>query len=79
MDVLRRLEKLERAGYATPMARAAVYIGLGRNDEALEQLERAFKIRDSTLPFARVIPTYDSIRSDPRFKDLMRRVGFPED
>ncbi len=55
-----------------------IYIGLGENDLALEWLEKAYEERDVALIFLKVDPAYDSLRSDPRFQDLMRRMNFPE-
>ena len=41
-------------------------------------LERAFEARDPLLVIAKVDPRMDPLRSDPRFQDLLRRIGFPE-
>src|SRR5215510_9070719 len=50
------------------------YIGLGENDRALDCLERDYKNHYTTLMSLKNNPIYDSLRSDPRFADLMRRV-----
>ncbi len=57
---------------------AAVYAGLGRNDEAFEWLDRAFKEDSILMPFLRVYPDLKPLRSDPRFQDLLQRMHFPE-
>jgi hypothetical protein len=54
------------------------YARLGRTDEALEWLERAYEERDGSLAFIKTEPAYDGLRSDPRFQDLLRRMNFPE-
>ncbi len=55
---------------------AAVLAGLGEKDEAMVWLEKANEERDPWLTSLKVEPMYDSLRSDPRFVDLMYRVGF---
>jgi serine/threonine protein kinase/tetratricopeptide (TPR) repeat protein len=57
---------------------ATVYAGLGEKDKAFEYLEKAYQERSSDLPyFLKADLRVDSLRSDPRFKDLMRRMNFP--
>ncbi len=56
---------------------ALVYAGLGEKDSAFEWLEKAVVVRDKGLTFLKVDPCLDPLRSDPRFQDLLRRVGFP--
>jgi hypothetical protein len=50
---------------------------LGDKEQALVWLDRAYDAR-SGLNFIKVNPTWDSIRSDPRFGDLLRRMGLPQ-
>lgn len=57
---------------ADPLEVAAVYARLGESDSALEWLEQAMRIDHGWTMFLGVEPAYDSIRSDPRFKDLLR-------
>jgi len=57
---------------------ATVYAGLGDKDKAFEYLEKAYQERSSDLPyFLKADLRMDSLRSDPRFQDLMRRMNFP--
>jgi hypothetical protein len=56
---------------------ALVYSGLGSKDQAFEWLEKAYKARDKGLTFLKVDPCLTPLRSDPRFQDLVRRVGLP--
>ncbi|MBA3599764.1 MAG: hypothetical protein H0W45_00785 [Acidobacteria bacterium] len=51
---------------------------LGDRDAAFLLLEKACVERDPNLPFIAVSPDYDDLRSDPRFTDLLRRVGLPQ-
>jgi hypothetical protein len=57
---------------------ATVYAGLGEKNKAFEYLEKAYQERSSDLPyFLKADLRIDSLRSDPRFQDLMRRMNFP--
>ena len=57
---------------------AIVYTELGDTDQAFFWLEKAYKGREHDLAFSNVWPLFDSPRPDPRFKDLMRRIGLPQ-
>jgi adenylate cyclase len=57
---------------------ALVYTSMGDKDEAMRYLERAFLERSSWLVWAKVEPRFDSLRTDPRFKSLLTRIGFKE-
>ena len=73
--VLTDLDDLARQRYVLPYFRAAVYTGLGDKDEAFAWLERAFDERHPGLVLVNVDPRFDILRSDPRFADLVRRLG----
>ncbi len=60
------------------MLLARVYAALGDADAAFEWLEKAYERRSMNLTLIRVNPLLDPLRSDPRFQDLLRRIGFPE-
>jgi DNA-binding winged helix-turn-helix (wHTH) protein/TolB-like protein len=55
---------------------ALVYVGLGQNEQALEWLEKARTERDPFMVYIKMDPNFDTLRGDPRFADLVRRVGF---
>ncbi|MDQ3255304.1 MAG: protein kinase [Acidobacteriota bacterium] len=57
---------------------ANVYVGLGEKDQAFAWLEKDFQSRSSVLPYWLNLPPLNSLRDDPRFKDLARRMGLPE-
>jgi TolB-like protein/DNA-binding winged helix-turn-helix (wHTH) protein len=57
---------------------AEVYSYLGDKDHAFVWLEKAYEQRESALPSLKVDPYWDKIRPDPRFQELVRRVGLPE-
>lgn len=52
-----------------------VYVGLSRNDQALKFLEKAYAERSMLLVYLETDPELDPLRSEPRFTDLMRRMG----
>lgn len=55
-----------------------IYVGLARPDEAFEWLETDFNNRSTELPSIVSMPDLDPIRGDPRFADLIRRIGLPQ-
>jgi eukaryotic-like serine/threonine-protein kinase len=57
---------------------AIAYAHLGENDRAFEQLERRFRDRGFDMLTLKTNPDLDPLRSDPRFQDLVRRVGLPQ-
>jgi TolB-like protein/Flp pilus assembly protein TadD len=69
------LEKYEK-GQAIGQDLAAVYAGLGDKDQAFAWLEKDFQNRSGLLGWTRWSPAFESLRSDPRFTDLLRRMGF---
>jgi TolB-like protein/Tfp pilus assembly protein PilF len=54
---------------------AAVFLGMGESDAALDALEKAYDARDVRMVFLGVEPQWDQLRSHPRFENLLRRVG----
>ncbi len=77
-DALRLLAELKRrkqAGYVPAGAFVNAYLGLGDYDQAFAWLERAYQEQSNILQFLKVHPHFDPLRDDPRFKDLLRRVG----
>ena len=76
--VLNELLDLNNRRYVTPAAIAWVYIGLGDKDHAFEWLEKAYQERSNFIAYLSVVPLADSLRSDSRFSDLLRRVGLPQ-
>ncbi|MDT7603681.1 MAG: eukaryotic-like serine/threonine-protein kinase [Acidobacteriota bacterium] len=71
------LKQLQAGGaYVSPGDLAILYAALGEREQAFASLERAYAEHDPQLQFLSVDPWYDSLRADPRFADLMRRIGF---
>ena len=74
--ILDELQAAAKTRYVSAANIAIGYIGLGDTDAALSWLERGYEERSQALTFLKIDPVYDSLRTDPRFADLMRRVGF---
>ncbi len=77
-DILDRLKEQSQQPYVSPFDIAAIHVALGEKDQAFEWLEKAYEARTPDLRFLKVTQWMDSLRSDPRFADLLRRVGFAE-
>jgi TolB-like protein/DNA-binding winged helix-turn-helix (wHTH) protein/Tfp pilus assembly protein PilF len=77
-DALALLDRLKkRPGCLDAYNVALIYDGLGDIDRAMEWLERAYRERSPQLPGLRIETWSDSLRADPRFQDLLRRMNFP--
>jgi hypothetical protein len=73
--VLNELKSRTKTGYVSPFQIAMVYVGLGDKDQAFNALEQAYEARSWYMTWVKVAPEFDSLRSDPRFAALVRRVG----
>jgi serine/threonine protein kinase len=79
-NVRDRLQKLSEQKYLSPRFMASIYAGLREKDKALESLSAAFEDRSLQIgPGIIADPTYDSLRNEPRFQDLLRRMGLTSD
>jgi TolB-like protein/DNA-binding winged helix-turn-helix (wHTH) protein/Tfp pilus assembly protein PilF len=72
---LRKLEAMNKTQSVDPMPMALAYLGAGNNDAALSSLEQAYAQRSNLLTALKVEPVYDPLRDDPRFQELLGRVG----
>jgi Flp pilus assembly protein TadD len=78
VEAQRTIEGLKMAAerrYISPYSIAVIYLGLGDKEQAFAWLNRAYQERDNWLIYLNVEPRLDPLRSDPRFTDLLRRVG----
>jgi TolB-like protein/DNA-binding winged helix-turn-helix (wHTH) protein len=74
--ILRDLEREEKRNADSPYTMATIYAGLHDNDKAFEFLQKAYADKLMGLPSAmRADPVLDSLRSDRRFQDILRRIG----
>jgi TolB-like protein/Flp pilus assembly protein TadD len=77
LSVLAELEKLSGRRYVSAYDIATIHVGLGDTASAMQWLERAYQERSDGLVYLRVDPRWDGMRSNPRFAQLVRRVGLP--
>ncbi|MGA9670514.1 MAG: tetratricopeptide repeat protein [Terracidiphilus sp.] len=75
MRLLANLKQRRKAGYIPAGAFVNAYLGLGDTEQTFYWLEQAYKEKSNILQFLKSHPYFDPIRSDPRFADLVRRVG----
>jgi TolB-like protein/DNA-binding winged helix-turn-helix (wHTH) protein/Tfp pilus assembly protein PilF len=74
-QILQRLLNLSKQAPIQPHHFALIYAGLGMNEEALVWLEQAYQQHSRMMVWLKVDQRFDRLRPDPRFQDLMRRVG----
>jgi len=77
LQILDDLTKLATQKYVTPYFFAGIHIGLGEEDHAMEYLEKSYEEHSHWLMYLHMDPSMDGLRSNPRFQDLLRRVGLP--
>jgi len=75
LAILAKLTDESHRNTVPPYAMAILHVGLGNRDEALRWLEKSYQERDVRLVNLKVHPMFDRVRSDPRFQDLLRRIG----
>ena len=73
--ILKKLETTKE--YVSPAELAVLYMGLDQKEQALSSLERAYADHDLQMRFLPVDPHFDPLRSEPRFQELIRKVGLP--
>ena len=77
--IVARLEKRATEGTYPPYWMASAYSQVRDADNAFRWLEQAYAVRASRLPYIGVDVFFDPVRSDPRFAELLRRMGLPPD
>jgi len=75
--LLSELEARTKNEYVSPWLFAMIHSGAGNKDKAFEYLEKARDERQTYLTHLKVDPLFDDIRSDPRFDELVRKIGIP--
>jgi hypothetical protein len=77
-QVLAELEQLAKQKYVAPHFFAGIHIGLGEHERAIEYLEKSYEEHCHWLIYLRLDPSMDALRENPRFQDLLGRVGLPD-
>jgi TolB-like protein/Tfp pilus assembly protein PilF len=78
IKVLDRLNELSKENYVSPWGRATICVALGKIDQAFEFFEKAYLDREPLFAMCLSGPWYDEVRSDPRFKVLLKKMNLSE-
>jgi adenylate cyclase len=76
--ILDRLQAFAKEQYVTPYFLARVFTALGKKEKALTFLEMGYREKAPLMVWLKVDPLLDTLRPDPRFQDLLRRMNFPQ-
>ena len=77
-SVIAELKQQSSQRYVAPVEIAIIYVGLGEKEQAFEWLEKAYRDHSPWLIWLNADPRFDRLHSDPRFADLLRRIGLPQ-
>jgi serine/threonine protein kinase/tetratricopeptide (TPR) repeat protein len=76
---IKELQELSKQRYVPAFSIAVIYAGLSQKDLVFNWLEKAYEQREGWLGWYFLVdPEFDFLRSDPRYNDLLRRLGFPQ-
>ena len=73
--ILQQLNAISKQQYVPSYPVATIYLALGKKEEALAQLEKAYEERDAWMDYLGVDPRLDDLRSDARFVNLLRGMN----
>jgi serine/threonine protein kinase/Flp pilus assembly protein TadD len=77
-SVIAELKQQSSQRYVAPVEIAIIYVGLGEKEQAFDWLEKAYRDHSPWLIWLNADPRFDRLHSDPRFADLLRRIGLPQ-
>jgi len=72
--ILSRLNEISKTKYNSPHNDALIFLGLDEKDKMFEYLEKAYNERSFMIPSLKFAPLYDSIRTDPRYLELLKKL-----
>jgi len=72
---LSNIIEYSKQNFVSPISIARVYVGLGEKEEAFFWLEKGYSQNDAQLIYLKIDPTFDPLRSDPRYTQLLRKIG----
>jgi len=78
LKIAEQFEDLAKERYVDGYEVAIVYSGLGDKDKAFHWLDRGIEEHSAAMVFLKVDPLFDRLHSDPRYADLLRRIGLPQ-
>jgi tetratricopeptide (TPR) repeat protein len=76
--LLNILQEISLRKYVSPYSMLVIHLALGPEERVFELLEQLYEERNDWLVWLRVSPELKGLRNDPRFKNLLRRIGFPD-
>ncbi len=76
--ILEQLDELSKDRYVGPIFRAVMWMELGEKNKALDYLEKAYEERDSFMAWLKVWPVFDSLRAEPRFQAMLKKMNLDE-
>ena len=80
-DAMRMIEELDRRSrrsYISATSFAFIYAPLGEKDKAVASLEKGYEERAFQMQFLKIDPRWDKLRDDPRYQELLKKIGLPE-
>jgi tetratricopeptide (TPR) repeat protein len=78
LKIAKEVEQLSSRSYVDFYQLATIYAGLGAKDETFRLLEKGYQQRSAGMLYLLIDPFWDTVRSDPRYTDLLRRVGLSQ-
>jgi hypothetical protein len=72
------MEEVAKTQYVSHYWIAPIYAAFGERDLAFEELKKAYLERDYFMPRLKIDPFMDPLRDDPRSKELLRKMNFPQ-
>jgi serine/threonine protein kinase/tetratricopeptide (TPR) repeat protein len=79
LKILERFDAMSTKSFVSAYGRALVYLGLGDRQQTFAWLQRAYDERSNWMVWLLKDPRWDPMRGDPRFKEMIERIGFPPD
>ena len=76
--LLNVLQEISQRKYVSPYSMLVIHLGLGPEERVFELLEKLYEDHNDWLVWLKVSPELRTVRNHPKFKDLLKRVGFPE-
>ena len=76
VEMLSQLDKLSKLRYVSPIHKGLIYMGLGDKKRALENIDKAFEKREPLLAYIKIDPIFDSLRVEPQFKAILKKMNF---
>ena len=76
-DALSHIERMNAKSRVDPAPLILAYVAAGQRDKALDQVDRAYKEHSPVITSIGVDPVYDSLRNEPRFKSLLKKLDLP--